>query len=196
MSPRPSDPTPPVTPLPFEAGIDPAGLDREASHPVARALDAAEAESLARFLGLEALGTLAFEGALAAEGAEGWRLTGRLTGEAVQACVVTLAPVPETIDAQIERRFVPPVRGTVAETVEIGPEDLDAPEPLTGPIDLAAVMTEALALALAPYPRAPEAEFAGRVHAGPGVAPLTEEAVHPFAGLAGLRTRLARDGED
>jgi len=196
MSPRQSDPIPPVTPLPFEAGIDPAGLDRERTHAVARTLDAAEAAALARFLGLEALDALAFQGALTGDGAQGWRLTGRLTGAAVQACVVTLEPVPETIDVQIERRFVPQPEEAVAETVEIGAEDLDAPETLTGPIDLATVMTEALALSLAPYPRAPQAEFAGRVHAGPGVAPLTDEAMHPFAGLARLRPRLTGDGEN
>jgi uncharacterized metal-binding protein YceD (DUF177 family) len=54
-------------------------------------------------------------------------------------------------------------------------------------IDACAVMMEALTLALPPYPRAAEADFAGAAAAPEGAAPLTdEETTRPFAGLADL----------
>ncbi len=60
-------------------------------------------------------------------------------------------------------------------------------EPLPAVIDAGAVMVEALTLALPPYPRAAEAEFAGAAAAPEGAAPLTEEeTTRPFAGLADL----------
>ncbi len=192
MAPDPSDA--PV-PLPFEAMIDLAGEPRTGPVPVARALEPEEGAALARFLGIPAVESLAFEGRLAPWGEAGWTLTGRLTGGAVQTCVVTLEPVSEEIAAEIDRRYLPGAVPVEAETVEIGPEDLDAPEPLEGTaIDLAAVMVEALALALEPYPRRADAAFEGRVHAAPGVEPLTDETAHPFAGLAGLRARMGGDG--
>jgi uncharacterized metal-binding protein YceD (DUF177 family) len=189
------DPTDAPVPLPFEAMVDIAGQPRTGPVPVARALEPEEAAALARFLRIPAVEALAFEGALAPWGEAGWVLTGRLAGTVVQTCVVTLEPVTETIAAEIERRYLPGAGGVEAETLEIGPEDLDAPEPLEGAaIDLAAVMVEALALALDPYPRRADAAFEGRVHAAPGVEPLTDETAHPFAGLAGLRARMGGDG--
>lgn len=183
-----------ATPLPFAAELALAGRSRDAPAPVARALDEAEAAALARYLGLLSLGSVVFEGTLAPRGAEGWSLTGRLTATAEQACVVSLEPVVEAIDARIERQYRPPEPGDAVETLEIGPDDLDAPEPLAGDIDLAGVITEALSLALAPYPRRPEVAFEGHVHAPPGVRPLTDAAMNPFAELAELRARM--DGDD
>jgi uncharacterized metal-binding protein YceD (DUF177 family) len=191
----PPDPTDAPAPLPFEAMVDIAGQPRTGPVPVARALEPEEGAALARFLGIPAVESLAFEGRLAPWGEAGWALTGRLAGTVVQTCVVTLEPVTETVAAEIERRYLPGAERVEAETLEIGPEDLDAPEPLAGGrIDLAAVMVEALALALEPYPRRGDAEFEGRVHAAPGVEPLTDETAHPFAGLAGLRARMGGDG--
>jgi uncharacterized metal-binding protein YceD (DUF177 family) len=71
-----------------------------------------------------------------------------------------------------------------AEESEV-PED-DSVEPLTEVIDAGAVLAEALALALPPYPRAPGAEFGELTAAAPGAEPLTDEKLRPFAGLAEL----------
>lgn len=182
-------PTPP-DPLPFEHRIAVADIEPDGM-PVRRGLDAAETAALARFLGIPAVEALDFEGRVRAIPGGGWTLSGRLTGTAVQSCVVTLDPVTEDIDAAVEREFRQATLEDEAEVLEIGPEDLDAPEPVGSEIDLATVMIEALALALSPYPRAERADFAGRVHAGPGVTPLTDEALRPFSGLAELRDRLS-----
>ena len=60
-------------------------------------------------------------------------------------------------------------------------------------IDPGAVMFEALALALPDYPRAPNAEVTQTVHAAPGVTPLRDEDLRPFAGLASLARKLSGD---
>ena len=52
----------------------------------------------------------------------------------------------------------------------------------------------ALALALPLYPRAPGAELGQAVFAEPGTAPLKDEDLRPFAGLAGLKAKLEGGG--
>ena len=74
------------------------------------------------------------------------------------------------------------------------PED-DSVEPMPDEIDLAEVATEALALALPLYPRAPGAEFADGLHAAEGVTPLSDADLKPFAGLQGLAAKLAAKDE-
>ena len=52
-------------------------------------------------------------------------------------------------------------------------------------------MFEALSLSVPEYPRAAEAEL-GEMTAEPeGAAPISDEDVKPFAGLAGLRDKLS-----
>ena len=86
---------------------------------------------------------------------------GRITAEAVQSCVVSLAPVVQRIDESFIRRLT---RGaaaepsTIEETIEIGEDD--PPDVFTGDsIDVGLVLLEEFALALDPYPRAPGVEF-------------------------------------
>jgi len=183
--------------LHFEHPLALTALDRDGPSPVALTLDPDQCAAMARFLGIPAVEALAFAGEIAPRGADGWRLTGRLTGRAVQDCVVTLEPVEETIASDIERLYRPAGPADSVEMLEIGPEDLDAPEPVGSTLDLAGVMAEAVALALDPYPRAPAAAgFAGHVHAGPGITPLTDEALRPFSKLTSLRARLREPGGD
>ena len=108
----------------------------------------------------------------------------------VQPCVITTEPVTTRIDEPVLRRYLAEAPApTGGEEVEM-PED-DTVEPLPAEIDLGAVMAEALALALPAFPRATGAELGAVVAGPPGVAPLTDEAARPLAGLAGLRDRLA-----
>ena len=74
------------------------------------------------------------------------------------------------------------------------PED-DSEEPLPEVIDAGAVMIEALVLALPDYPRSSGAALGEAVHAPPGVAPLRDADLRPFAGLAGLAQKLAGNGD-
>ena len=102
---------------------------------------------------------------------------------------------PDAPTTAATRRYLADMKVPEGDEVEM-PED-DTSEPLPEVIDLSEVAAEALALALPEYPRAPGAELGEAVHAAPGVAPLTDAALKPFAGLASLAERLAaKDGKD
>lgn len=89
------------------------------------------------------------------------RVSGELTGQVVQACCVSLAPVSQTVHEEFDLKFSP-----AADVPEAGAEleiDLsqdDPPDPFyDGIIDLGEVCAEFLALGLDPFPRAENAEF-------------------------------------
>lgn len=148
--------------------------------------DAADLADLCAALGLSALRKVRLEGELSPRGKRDWDLHARLGATVVQPCVVTLAPVTTRIEEDVDRRFradLPePPPGAEIEM----PED-DALDPLPETLDLGRVLAEALALAVPEYPRADGASLGDAVFTEPGLAPLTDEAVRPFAGLARLR---------
>ena len=145
-----------------------------------------ERAALALRLGLLDLGHLSARLRLKPVGNGGlFRLSGSVTAKVVQACVVTLQPVA----AQVEEEFA----------VTFGPEDdeddpsveldlsFDQDDPpdaiVDGGVDVGAAVTEHLALALDPFPRA-----AGAVFDPPPESPVPgEKPANPFAVLAGLR---------
>ncbi|MDP2086737.1 MAG: DUF177 domain-containing protein [Gemmobacter sp.] len=150
--------------------------------------DAAARDALAKDLGLIALPMLRFTGELRPSGRSDVVLSARLTGQADQACIVTLAPVPCTLDEQVTRSYISDWSEPEGEEIEM-PED-DSREPMPEIVDLTEVMAEALALALPDYPRAPGAELGQAVFAAPGTAPLGDDDIKPFAGLAALKDKL------
>jgi uncharacterized metal-binding protein YceD (DUF177 family) len=151
--------------------------------------DAGDLAALAEALGLSALRKVRLEGELIPRGKRDWDLSAHLGATVVQPCVVTLAPVTTRIEEPVERRFradLPePAPGTEVEM----PED-DALEPLPETLDLARVLSEALALAIPEYPRANGASLGEAVFTEPGQRPMTDTEARPFAGLAQLRDRL------
>lgn len=154
--------------------------------------DADARAGLARTLDLLGITSLTFTGNIAPSGRDEMTLTGTLTAAVDQACVVTLAPVPARISEEVRRRYVAGLPTPEGDEVEM-PAD-DTTEPMPEVIDLDEVVTEAMALALPLYPRAPGATLGQIVHAEPGVAPLTDDDLKPFAGLAGLAEKLADKG--
>lgn len=153
--------------------------------------DAAALRAVADDLGLQALRKLRFAGEISAEGEADWRLDAHLGATVTQACVVTLEPVTTRIEEDVTRRFLrdwPPPEERQGDEVEM-PED-ETIDPLGSEIDLWAVMTEALALALPAYPRAERAELAQRAAAPPGAEPIADADLKPFAGLAALKKKL------
>lgn len=174
-----------------------SALGRGTDHAFSLTPDAEDRAALAEHLGAQAIRKLRFQGRLSPLGNRGWQLDADLGATAVQACIVTLAPVTTRIDTHVTRNFVPADR---LDTFEAGseievPED-DSLEPLGDVIDLWAVMAEALALALPAYPRAEGADVEQTQFTEDGVAPLTDEDVKPFAGLAGLREKMRKDGDE
>ena len=155
--------------------------------------DSGECEALARDLGLLGLRKLRLSGVLRALGKSDWEIEAMLGATVVQPCVVSLVPVTTRLDVPVARRFLAqfdlPQASDEEDEVEI-PEDEDA-EPLGTVIDVRAVMHEALALNLPLYPRAEDAEVAESLFTEPGKKAMTDEDTRPFAGLAGLRDKLA-----
>lgn len=156
--------------------------------------DAAERAAVADVLGIPAVKKLRFEARLTPRGKRDWSLAAELGATVVQDCVVTLAPVTTRIDEPVERNYLADLPGIEGGGEVELPED-ETVEPLPETLDLAAVMIEALALALPPYPRAEGATVATPVFTEPGKAPLRDEDLKPFAGLAGLRERLDAGGK-
>lgn len=153
------------------------------------ALGASDRAALAADLGILDLPAAGLTGRLVPEGGADWRLAARIAASVVQRCVVTLDPVETRIDEPVDRLFrAGPVAGdgeVVTEGGEIEMPD-ETVEPLGREIDLAAILVEEIALALPAYPRKDGVELDRTVFAAPGVAPLTDAELKPFAALGRL----------
>ena len=144
---------------------------------------------IAHMAGALSLRKIRFFGDITASGSSGWRLRGQLGVTAVQACVISLEPVTTRIDTSVSCNFAHPVGSdTNDETVEFDGDD--EAEPLGENIDLGQIMIEALVLALPEYPRAKDAELKTTAFAAPGVSPLKDADVKPFAALSALKAKL------
>jgi hypothetical protein len=114
-----------------------------------------------------------------------FHVTGRVRARIGQTCVVTLDPIENDIDEEIDLIFAPPDKITgladlVGEAIAGDIEIPDPPEPiLGGVIDLGRVATEALFLGIDPYPRRPDAVFESPLEAA-------DPEAHPFAALKAL----------
>ncbi len=174
-------------------------------------------QDLVERLGLEALRNFAWRGKLTFESGE-ISFDGVIEADLDQACVVTLEPVRQKVSEPVSRCWLPQKRyderlaalalrvdqeEIAAGEAERGATGLDLSvdgadeiEPLGETVRLGPSLIEALSLALEPYPRAANNDFVSVVAAPDGVAPLDDEAVRPFAGLAALREQLEQSSPD
>ena len=122
-----------------------------------------------------------------------YHVEGRVRARIGQTCVVTLDPMETEIDEPIDLIFAPPdqipqMADLVDETEEGDAEIPDPPEPIeNGIIDLGRLATDALYLAVDPYPRKPDVVFEPLVEA-----PDPED--HPFAALKALKVAPKKSG--
>ena len=148
--------------------------------------DEREREALSSAWDVVAVNALAAELQIARWKRDGVRIRGRVTGEVVQACIVTLEPVISKIDSEIDQIFVPEgsklariVTDEAGEMV-LDPDGPDLPEPFTGDtIDAGQVVSEFAALALDPYPRKEGAAFEPHIESDDTV----DAKPSPFAAL-------------
>jgi uncharacterized metal-binding protein YceD (DUF177 family) len=184
------------------------------------AADQAAREAVARELGLDAVMSLVANFTVA-PGLDGSiEVSGHFKADVVQACVITLQPVPAHLEETIARRFVAHAAApkpkddakakrktpgkepnkkkfkSIDEIEEvdgwIDPNDEIFDPLVDGVIDLGEVVTEQLSLALDPYPKAPGATFGSVIADEAGVKVLSEPvATGPFAALAGLKVGKA-----
>ena len=116
-----------------------------------------------------------------------YQVSGHVRARVGQTCVVTLEEIESEIDEPIDLIFAPPeqipaLADLVDETAESDAEIPDPPEPIVnGTIDLGRLATDALFLAVDPYPRKPDAVFE------PPLTPADPED-HPFAALKALKS--------
>jgi uncharacterized metal-binding protein YceD (DUF177 family) len=121
---------------------------------------------------------------------DGVKVMGTVHAEVTQACVVTLDPVPQVIDEEIEEIFVPEgsalarIPANDAGEIVVDPDGPDLPESFVGDeIDIGAFVAEMAAMALDPYPRKSDVRFEGHVEEGAA----DEKKPSPFAILKNLK---------
>jgi hypothetical protein len=115
-------------------------------------------------------------------------VTGEVRARIGQTCVVTLDPIENEINEAIDLMFAPSeqirsLSALVDEAAQSEDEEVpDPPEPIVdGVIDLGRLATDALFLAIDPYPRRPDATF--------DLPPeIMDPADHPFAALKALQS--------
>lgn len=179
---------------PFRHEVEVATLSRAIETSFDLQPDRAMLDRIAAYLGLESLASLRFKGEILPRKKENWRVEARLTAALEQACVISLAPIAEKIDEPVVRDLVPLHQAPAQDALEIQLDAEDGPDTFADHIDLAAIALEELALALDPYPKAPDAELEAQGFAGPGVDPLTDADLKPFAKLADLKEKLKNKG--
>jgi uncharacterized metal-binding protein YceD (DUF177 family) len=122
-----------------------------------------------------------------------FHVTGQVRARIGQTCVVTLEEIETDIDEPIDLIFAPPdqipeMAALVDEAEETDEDTPDPPEPIeNGIIDLGRLATDALYLAVDPYPRKPDVVFEPLVEA-----PDPED--HPFAALKALQVAPKKGG--
>lgn len=150
--------------------------------------DATEAEraQLAAQLPLESCEALSVEYRIKPAGRDRYALTGRVTAELAQSCVVSLDPVPARLDEPIDCKFVTAALIPESQDEEqevLGIEDLEPIE--NGFIDVGRIVFEVVASGLDPYPRRDDAQWQP-----PGnEAESDEGGAGPFAALADLKKK-------
>lgn len=116
------------------------------------------------------------------------QVTGLVRGRIGQICVVTLDPIENEIEEEVDLIFAPEAEvRKMADLIEEGqddeapPEVIDPPEAIVGGIiDLGRIATDALFLAIDPYPRKEGVVFEAEVTA-------LDPEDHPFAALKALQ---------
>jgi hypothetical protein len=131
--------------------------------------DAAVRAAVARMAGLRDVLRLEASFDVTRHAADGLRVVGRVSATVGQTCVVTLEPLTNEVEENIDLVFAPPRSAAPKSDAPETPRQLQnvwpiearsEPEPLIGGgVDLGALATEFLFLGLDAYPRKPGAVF-------------------------------------
>ena len=108
------------------------------------------------------------------------QVAGRVSATVGQTCVVTLDPILNEVEEDIDVTYTSDAAGAEIAVADIDFAAEDPPEPaIGGVVDLGQIATEFLILGMDPYPRKPGATFE---------LPRTDDSTdHPFAALAALK---------
>jgi hypothetical protein len=162
--------------------IPETGLHREIE------ADAAERSAMAEVAGLREIMSASASFDMTPKSGGRIHVTGHVIARIGQTCVVTLDPIENEINEAIDLMFAPleqirSLSALVDEAAQSEDEEVpDPPEPIIdGVIDLGRLATDALFLAIDPYPRRPDATF-------DLPAEIIDPADHPFAALKALQS--------
>ena len=184
----------------FSRIVKMTALNQEPQRYSARA-NPAECEALKGRLDLIGLSDFSVE-AQVKKWRRGVRVSGTIKADVVQRCIVSLEPVPDQISESFDRGFLPEqdLVGDMKPGQEVEIEDDaelgDLPDILDETLDLGEIASEALSLALNPYPRAEGEEPLDAQAAPPGETPMSDNDVKPFASLAAYREKLENQEKD
>ena len=149
--------------------------------------DASTRAALAGALGVDSVQRASATFDLSAWGHDGVHVAGRVSATVGQSCVVTLEPVVNEINEDVDVDFAPePAAVARPKSEEEAPSSIEGPDPLVGDsIDVGALATEYLILGVDPHPRKPGIAFA----------PKAEDAAegNPFAALAALKKGTVKE---
>lgn len=127
---------------------------------------------------------------------DGVRVRGTVHAEITQSCVVTLEPLGAVIEEEVDATFLPEnsrqFHRKLNEEGEliVDPNGPDEPEPFGGSeIDIAALVVEAIGLAIDPYPRKPDAALPEEL-----VAPEEADEEAPPSPFAALKNWKDKSG--
>ncbi len=131
-----------------------------------------ECAALARRFGIVSIESLRADLVLRPEPDGAVQVTGRLVAALTQSCVVSFEPVAQQVTEPVAFRLLPAGREPAD-----GPDEIDEIPTEGGVADLGEAIAEQLALALDPYPRAPDAALPAEA----------QDDGRPFRSLATLR---------
>ncbi|MXP65778.1 DUF177 domain-containing protein [Roseomonas sp. M0104] len=117
-----------------------------------------ECAALAARFGIPAIEAFTADLELRLEGDAAIRARGHLSARVVQSCVVTLEPVPQSVEDEVDLRFL--AAGEEPGDDPEGPDEILAERDV---LELGEALAEQLSLALDPYPRAVGAELPSEV---------------------------------
>lgn len=128
--------------------------------------DETQRQALSEDHGLQSVESFRAELVVAPWKRRGVKVTGRVSADVIQTCVVTLDPVTNHIDEEIEGLFLPRDSRLGREDADLGGEIVldsegpDSPDTFEGDtIDVGALAEQFFALAIDPYPRKPGARL-------------------------------------
>lgn len=170
-------------PAPWRFPVAVEDVPEEGRH-FALIADSDARSSIARMAGLRDLPRLEADFEVARRGNGGLHVVGRVSATVGQTCVVSLEPLANNIEEDVDLLFMPkstaelPAAAETEKGTSRAEAKWDEPEALVGGVvDLGVVATEFLILGLDPYPRKPGAIFEPPQDVKPDGG--------PFAALAG-----------
>jgi hypothetical protein len=164
--------------MPWHVGVAAEDVPETGEH-MALVADAETRHAITRMAGLRELPRLEANFDLLRQGSGGLRVTGRVSATVGQNCVVTLEPLQNEIEEDVDLLYMPAVVAAATDGETPAEPKWDDPEPLIGgAVDLGVIATEFLILGIDPYPRKSGVVFEPSRDQKPDPG--------PFAALAGL----------